>query len=175
METEGKWRVVDLDGVRERVRALGAEPGEIRQERNLLFRQPALPVLNRDSALRLRILGDGTGFLTFKGPRVAGTALKVRPEFETRVESPHATQEILEAMGFRVALEYAKTREIWRVPEVEIALDTFYGEFYVELEGPEAAVFRVASQIGLAPEEMDLEAYSRKKARRDAAGAPAAQ
>ena len=30
---------------------------------------------------RLRILGDGTGFLTFKGPRDTSAKLKVRPEF----------------------------------------------------------------------------------------------
>jgi adenylate cyclase, class 2 len=168
METEGKWRVPDLRAVREKIVALGAEPGGVREERNLLFDWPLKPFVSRDCTLRLRILGDGTGYLTFKGPRDTTAALKVRPEFETRLDSPEAMQAILEAVGFRVALEYAKTREIWRLPSVEIALDTFYGETYVEIEGAEADVFRTADQLGLKPETMDLQPYSSKRAARDA-------
>src|SRR5262249_50734678 len=119
METEGKWRVADLRAVREQAVALGAEPGGVREERNLLFDWPLKPFVNQDCTLRLRTLGDGTGYLTFKGPRDTTAALKVRPEFETRLDSPDAMQAILEAIGFRVALEYAKTREIWHLPSVE--------------------------------------------------------
>src|ERR1051325_9805962 len=120
METEGKWRETDHDAGRGRARALAAEPGGTREERNLLYERPGVPLLGRDCALRLRILDDGTGYLTFKGPRETTAALKVRPEFETGVDNPHAMQTILEAMGFGVLLEYAKTREIWRLPTVEI-------------------------------------------------------
>jgi adenylate cyclase class 2 len=167
METEGKWQVAGHDTVRERVQALGAEAGGTRQERNLLFDRAEDSLFDRDCTLRLRVLDGGAGVLTFKGPRVATAALKVRPEFETGLDSPEEMQEILEALGFRVTLEYAKTREIWRLPPVEIALDTFYGETFVEIEGPEADVFRVAESLGLARESMDLQSYSNKKATRD--------
>jgi predicted adenylyl cyclase CyaB len=167
METEGKWRVDDLQTVREHVRSLGAEEGGVREERNLLFAAPGLPLLGKECTLRLRILDDGRGFLTFKGPRDPAMTLKTRPEYETGVDDPDATRAILEALGFRVVLEYAKTREIWRLPTVEVALDTFYGDSYVEVEGPEADVVRVAIQLGLRLDRLDHEPYARKKAAMD--------
>jgi adenylate cyclase, class 2 len=170
METEGKWRVDDLRTIRERVGALGAEAGGVREERNLLFACTGLPLLGEDCTLRLRILDDGRGFLTYKGPRDPATMLKTRPEFETGLDNPDATRAILDALGFRVALEYAKTREIWRLSTVEVALDTFYGDSYVEVEGPEAEVVRVAIQLGLRLDRLDPEPYARKKAAMDRQG-----
>src|SRR5262245_13031273 len=101
METEGKWQVAELGPVRERLTQLGAEPLGTREERNLLFARPGLELLAKDCTLRLRILGDGRGYLTFKGPRDNTAALKVRPEFETGVDVPQAMLAILTAMGFR--------------------------------------------------------------------------
>jgi predicted adenylyl cyclase CyaB len=170
-EIEGKWRVDDLGTVRERVRALGGEPGGVREERNLLFTAPGVPLLGKECTLRLRILDDGRGFLTFKGPRDPTRTLKTRPESETGVDAPEATRTILEALGFRAGLEYAKTREIWRLPDVEVALDTFYGESYVEVEGPEEEVVRVAIALGLRLDRMDHEAYANKKAAMGRGGA----
>lgn len=170
METEGKWRVDDLQPIRELAKSLGAEAGGVREERNLLFTCPGLPLLGAECTLRLRLLADGRGFLTFKGPRDPAMTLKSRPECETGVDNPEATLAILEALGFRVALEYAKTRETWHLPDVEVALDLFYGESYVEVEGAEAEVVRVAIQLGLRLDRLDHEPYARKKAAMDRVG-----
>lgn len=137
-EREIKIPVADLDAVRDRLLAVGAELRRAASlEANLVFDLVDAPVerrlRSRRELLRLRSDGDGSR-LTFKSaPRFVG-GVKERLEHEFSVDDQAAARLLLESLGFGVAARYEKVREKWRLLECEVSLDrTPMGDF-VEVE-----------------------------------------
>ncbi len=137
-EREIKIPVADLDAVRDRLLAVGADlhrPASF--EANLVFDLVDAPVEQRLRSRRelLRLRSDGAGSrLTFKSaPRFVGS-VKERLEHEFSVDDPAAARLLLESLGFGVAVRYEKVRETWRLLGCEVSLDrTPMGDF-VEVE-----------------------------------------
>lgn len=117
LEIEAKvpLEVDDLDGVRSRLREIGARLGtpHLREE-NTLFDFPDGRLEKADSALRVRTFGREC-LLTYKGGTREHAFLKLREEIETRVEDAAALTRLLELLGLRKAFHYWKYREIYRV------------------------------------------------------------
>ncbi len=137
-EREIKIPVADLDAVRDRLLAVGADlhrPASL--EANLVFDLVDAPVEQRLRSRRelLRLRSDGAGNrLTFKSaPRLVGS-VKERVEHEFSVDDPAAARRLLESLGFGLAVRYEKVRETWRLLGCEVSLDrTPMGDF-VEVE-----------------------------------------
>ncbi len=148
-ERELKIPVGALEPVRERLRAVGAEPASPSgREVNILFDGDDHHLAAAGEVLRLRRYGD-RAVLTFKGPAAYEGAVKSREELETTLTDAEVAAAILRRLGFAPRLRYEKDRELWRLDEVEVALDhTPMGEF-VELEGPGAGPARAARKLGL--------------------------
>ena len=116
-------------------------------------------LLGQGSALRLRQYG-GRSLLTWKGPRLDDPQLKIRPEVETEVADPAATEGILRALGYAPALTMVKTRSIWARGDLEACLDqTPYGCF-LELEGEPEAIRTAMAQLGLGPAQIEPRSYA---------------
>ncbi len=137
-EIEIKIPVADLDAVRERLRAAGADrqpPAGL--ESNQVFDLVDAPAEQRLRSRRelLRLRTDGAGNrLTFKSAPRFVDGVKERLEHEFTVDDPAAARLLLESLGFRVAVRYEKVRETWRLPGCEVCLDrTPMGDF-VEVE-----------------------------------------
>lgn len=145
-EIEVKLPVRDLDRVRDRLRAAGARDEGGSDEENIVF--------DREGALRsrgelLRLRRDRRVRLTWKGPAVARAGVKSREEAEIEVGDFDGCRAILERLGYRPAVTYAKHRETWEMDGVEVALDRLaFGDF-VEIEGDEDRIDAVAGQLGL--------------------------
>ncbi len=117
------------------------------REENYRFNGPGKST--RNTTLRLRVLDGGPrGVLTAKGPATFEDGVKSRVETEVDVSDAHATLDLLQQLGFRVAWSYPKQRAMWRLDEVDVTLDVLeYGHF-VELEGPAAVLPDLARSLG---------------------------
>ncbi len=167
-EREIKIPVSDLDAVRERLLAVGADlhrPASL--EANQVFDLVDVPVEQRLRSRRelLRLRSDGAGNrLTFKSaPRFVGS-VKERVEHEFSVDDPTAARLLLESLGFEVAVRYEKVRETWRLDGCEVSLDrTPMGDF-VEVEElaedlPPDRIVEVGRRCGLDVERSVPEDY----------------
>lgn len=150
LEYELKFIGPDLDALRARLAAAGAHrKSEAYFERNLVFDLPGRTLKAAGTLLRLRLKGGEDAVLCVKRPVKSSGLLKAYEEHQTTVGSFEATRELLEGLGYRVALTYEKVREKWVLGEVEACLDTLpFGDF-VELEGAEEDVLAAAEKLGL--------------------------
>ena len=146
LEREVKLRFESAEAARAAVMATGATPvhGRRLQEDSLLD-SVAQDLRQRRSALRVRVDG-GRSLLTFKGPVQPGV-VKVREELETVVGDGHLLMRVLEELGFHVWFRYQKYRD-----------ETPVGVF-VEIEGGQEGIARVAQALGRGPSDYMLESY----------------
>ena len=172
-EREIKIPVTDLDRVRERLRAAGAELERAAcSESNWVFDRRDVPagesLRSRRELLRLRTDGSGSRLTYKSAPRMRGS-VKERDEHEVAVDEPAQARRLLEALGFEVTARYEKVRECWLLLGCEVALDrTPIGDF-VEIEQidphlPPGGIEQVSRRCGLDPEraeEMDYLALYR--------------
>ncbi len=161
VETEAKWRV-DGDGhrrLRDRLRQIGASHLSTCEETNTLL-DTADESLRRDGrVLRLRAIAGGETLLTFKGPATFRNGVKSRDEAELAIEDGAMMLRILSGLGFLPVLEYRKTRETWQLEGALVALDTLDFGRFVEVEGDDARVRRIAGQLGLKMEQALQKGY----------------
>lgn len=162
-ESEVKYRLAGpaaRDRLRARLAALGARPmGTVREE-NVLFDRPGGRLAATGRLLRLRVLDGGpAGRLTYKGPATYAGAAKRRVEIETAVADSAALRALLQALGYCPTLTYAKQRETWQLDDAEVALDELAFGHFCEIEGPPAALARVAAALGLPPETAEPATY----------------
>ena len=152
-EVEIKFRLdgpADHERLRVALAALGARRLGVKHEDNRLFDTPAGELQRSNSVLRLRLLNGGQqARLTYKGPARLAGAIKSRQEIEVEVRDAAAMQALLEALGYRVNLVYAKARESWRLQDVEVALDALDIGYFCEVEGPAEAIVAVARRLRL--------------------------
>ncbi len=163
METEIKLEVRDLEPVRQRLQALGADCLSVVEETNVYFDRDH-ELQDRQESLRLR--QDSQVRLTWKGPTVFEEGVVNRPEVEITVSSFSDVLALLERLGYREIERLAKRRETWRFLGAEIALDSLaFGQF-VELEGPTKIITEMARRLGLDPRQGLSESYRKLKRER---------
>ena len=151
LEHEIKLRVAELDGIRARLREVGAV---LRQaatfEDNWVLDDAAGSIGGGGCLLRVRRWGDAA-YVTFKGPARFAGGVKTRQEIETPVGDAAVTLELLAALGFTPWRRYQKRRETWSLQDVTVALDETPMGCFVELEGPPPAIPEVAARLALDP------------------------
>jgi adenylate cyclase class 2 len=146
LETESKIEVADHAPIRARLQELGATYiGTVTEDNVYLDRDRQL--VTQGETLRLR--RDSRTRLTWKGPSVFQEGVVHRAEIEIDVSSFFETAQLLERLGFEPSDHLEKLRETWRLPGVEVALDTVAFGKFVEIEGDPATVQAVALQLGL--------------------------
>ena len=137
----------ELDAVRRRLFEVGATPGPLDEEENLIFDLSLGGHEKRRLRLR-RFGGRNDGVITFKRP-VASSRFKARDEYEVCVSDAGSASELLHELGFRPCNRYEKRRENWEVGETLVTLDRLaFGDF-VEVEGEPQAIEQTLSLLGL--------------------------
>lgn len=151
-------RFDSADEARDKILALGATPhlGRRLQE-DCLFDTEDERLRRQRSTLRVRSEG-GKALLTYKGP-VIPAAIKIREEYETVVADGAALQIILEELGMHVWFRYEKYREEFLSDDVVIAVDETPVGVYVEIEGPEEAIYRTAAALGKTAADYITDSY----------------
>lgn len=151
VEVEVKFLVRNLDAVRERLVAAGAQMSGARvHERNVRYDTVDEKLLARQILLRLR--QDSRARLTYKGlaAQDALSEAKIREELEVTVDDFDTLALILARLGFAAVQTYEKFRETWHLGDVEVVLDELPFGNFVELEGPaDSSLKAVAARLGL--------------------------
>jgi adenylate cyclase, class 2 len=167
LEIEIKLKVGSHEGVRARLRELGAEhAGRVREE-NIFFDRADGSLRAADCGLRLRLTrAEGTGvaeaLVTFKGPAGRG-GLRSREAFDVRATPLEQVVPLVEALGFVRQYSFEKDRESWGIGGCLVELDRLpVFELFVEIEGPsEEAVRAVQRELGIGDVPAHEESYSR--------------
>ncbi|MGA7989794.1 MAG: class IV adenylate cyclase [Thermoanaerobaculia bacterium] len=160
-EIETKFRVDGRRVFEARLWALGAAPGPAEAEFNVLFDDAAHSLRETGCALRVRSV-DGRGLLTFKGPAEVVAGVKSRVEWESAVASPEAVSGVLSALGYRPWFRYEKRRATWRFEDPArpvVVLDETPLGLFAEIEGTDPAVRALATELGVAGEDLIGESY----------------
>jgi adenylate cyclase class 2 len=148
-ELEVKFYVRDLESIERRVVSLGACLSQPRiHEINLRFDTVEHDLTRSAQVLRLR--QDRAAYMTYKGPGYEQDGVRVRQEIEFEVSDFSAARQLLQALGYRVAVIYEKFRTVYDLGEAHIALDELpYGNF-VEIEGNDTHTIQYLNQqLGL--------------------------
>jgi adenylate cyclase class 2 len=148
-ELEVKFYVLDLGAIEARLVEIGAKLAQPRtHELNLRFDTPAGDLTRTYQVLRLR--QDTAARLTYKGPGSEQEGVRVRQEIEFTVSDFRAARQLLQALGYQVAMIYEKNRTVYDLDGAHVTLDEMpYGTF-VEIEGPDTATIQALSQqLGL--------------------------
>lgn len=89
--------------------------------------------------------------------------VKIREEYETRIENYHAMLSALSALGYTPTFGYDKIREEWCLDGVIVCLDTLrLGNSIVdivELEGQREAIFALAARLSIENAPTSTESY----------------
>ena len=166
IEREIKLSFQSAEAAREAVAALEAVPLRARrlQDDHLLDTTNSR-LRDEWCTLRVRVEvpaggGEGTASLTFKGPP-RPDVMKVREELETGVGDGNVLLEVLRRAGFEVWFRYQKYREEFEREGTIVAIDETPCGVFVELEGSEAGVTRLAEALGRTPGDYITASYRR--------------
>ncbi|EPD91397.1 class IV adenylate cyclase [Streptomyces albus] len=145
-EYEAKFLNIDVDAVRDQLRAAGAELvfGKTMFTR-LIFENDAV---QGEQWLRLRDEGGKTT-LTLKQVSDA-TTINGTTEIEIEVDDLDKTAELLKATGLRQVRYQQNYREEWQLGDIKYDLDTWPDlPTFIEIEGPsEDAVRKAVADLG---------------------------
>ncbi len=159
-EIEAKFKVDSHRPIRRSLRRAGAVYLNTCIQTDRYFDTTKKELLGRDSGLRIRSVHrlkagrgefDSVPEITFKGPRKHQKGMKIRSEYQTRIEDADAIVQIFRAMGLKVSMTVQKRRAEYRLGRAVIALDTLplLGDF-VEIEAPgEKEVGDVCKRLSL--------------------------
>ena len=166
IEREIKLSFESAEAAREAVTGLGATPLRARRlQDDRLLDTPGGRLRADWCTLRVRIEtpdagGESVSTVTFKGPPQPGI-MKVREELETGVDNGATLLRVLERAGYDVWFRYQKYREEFEREGTIVAIDETPCGVFVELEGSEQGVARLAQALGRRPADYITASYRR--------------
>jgi adenylate cyclase, class 2 len=164
VETEIKFHIADLDGLRQRLEAAGFRVETPRSfESNVLYDTPDRRLRARTEILRIRSYA-GKWKLTHKRLPDAGPGEdrhKHRIETETEVIDGGALAEVFRSLGLVAAFRYEKWRTEWTDGEGHCVVDETPIGNYAELEGTDDWIDGVSERLGVASSEHITLSYGR--------------
>jgi adenylate cyclase, class 2 len=164
-EVEIKFRATDLEALERRLRAIGAEAGDVVEQEDVYLSHPSRDFAVSGEAFRVRSEG-ASNRLTYKGPKHSGptkTREEVEIGFEQGEEAHRGMLRVFEALGFRRVASVRKVRRPFRLVRggrpMEVVLDRIEGlGTFAEVEtlagsgdlaDAQAAVQLLARELGL--------------------------
>ena len=152
VETEIKFRIADLEGLRQRLQAAGFRVETPRSfESNVLYDTPDRRLRARTEILRIRSYA-GKWKLTHKRLPDAGPGEdrhKHRIETETEVTDGEALAEVFRSLGLVAAFRYEKWRTEWTDGQGHCVVDETPIGNYAELEGTGDWIDSVSQRLGV--------------------------
>lgn len=151
LETEIKFPVKSLGGIRAKLKELRFRLAWKGQEENYYFDTPRRTLRGRGKTLRLRRWTGHSVTLTLKAvPKQRGSRrYKTRQEYQLYIDDLTTARRLLTGLGFAKWLRYKKYREHWILPGVSVELDRLGSRHFVEIEAAPLQIRRVAGQLGL--------------------------
>jgi adenylate cyclase class 2 len=158
LEREIKLRFDSAESARDAILQAGATSVHGRRlQEDFLLDSEDETLRRRRCVLRVR-LENGMSRLTFKGP-VQPSAMKVREEIETVVGDGEVLLQTFAELGLHVWFSYQKYREEFACEDVIASVDETPVGVFVELEGGEQGIERLAAALGRGPADYILDSY----------------
>jgi len=161
LEVEVKAVCDDLSARRKQVERAGAK---LTFEGRLVDRRydiESRELADRDEVLRVRRYetgGSAKTYLDWKGPTETRGAYKIREEISTLVDDFAAIEQILDKVGFIVAMEVDREIAQYELEGAAIRFETYPRmDVLVEVEGEPDAIERAIEALGMARGEFTSE------------------
>lgn len=126
VEVEKKFALPDPDALKVKLDALGAEPSEPTRQVDAYYNAPHRDFTAPEAIsewLRIRTEERGSS-VNFKRWHPIDALVKTHAdEYETKVADIEAIRRTLEALDFTPLVTVDKTREEWKLPNVEVVFD----------------------------------------------------
>jgi adenylate cyclase class 2 len=160
IEIEKKYRLDKkrLVSLTAKLGELGAEFTDESFEENYLHKGGVLD--ERGAVLRLRKTDKRTT-LTYKEKVATEDEFKRQIEFETMVSDVDGMENIIEQLGYKLAIVYEKHRKTWRLGNVEVVLDELPFGYYMEIEGPMDDIIVAENLLNAGDLEPEARGYPR--------------
>jgi len=165
LEIEVKLRIRNLQRLRRDLLEMGCKERVARSlERNWTWDFPGQLLRQQGKLLRVRQY-SGRCLLTFKGAAKQSRHFKIREERETAVQDRRILDLILERLGLQVMFRYEKFRTSYSLRlrgerrSVDLSVDETPIGNYLEIEGAEADIQKVAEQLGFGEDAFIKESY----------------
>ncbi len=127
IEVEVKARVESFTPIKKLlIEKLNVDLDKIEYQEDTYFNSPYKDFAITDEAFRIRkisVNNETQLFITYKGPKIDSKS-KTRIEYETNIGDSQIARNIFENLGFIVAADVIKTREIYHFDDFEITLDS---------------------------------------------------
>ena len=150
-----KKKIVELTA---KLGELGATFSYETFEENYLHRGGLLDL--RPAVLRLRKT-DQKATLTYKEKLGNDSAFKQQIEFETEVADVEAMENIIDRLGYKLAVVYEKHRKSWHLGNVEVVLDELPFGYYMEIEGAKDDILQAEKLLGAEDLQPEARGYPR--------------
>ena len=149
VEIEVKFYVTDIQALKYRLEVLGARLIQARMHEVSVHFDTSKGKLSRSKQV-LRLRKDTLARLTYKGPSQDEGGASSRQEIEVTVGDFEATNQLIQALGYKVVLAYEKYRAIYRLDNSLVFIDELpYGKF-IEIESDNAENIRnICNKLGL--------------------------
>jgi len=164
LEIEVKLKIRNLQRLRRDLLETGCQETVPRSlERNWTWDFPGQPLREQGKLLRVRQFA-GRCLLTFKGVARQSRHFKIREERETEVQDLETLGVILGRLGLEVFFRYEKYRTSYLLRlrgrrSIALSVDETPIGNYLEIEGTEADIHRVAEKLGFDQDAFIKESY----------------
>lgn len=122
-------------------------------EKTVMYDNPQSLMKTTDGRMRLRISGKKCEF-SYKKP-ITREGIKKELEYETEISNFDQAQKILEMMEFTPTTSYERYRTILKSKnnQIKITIDEFPFENFIEIEGKEGKIKKIAQELSFPIEE----------------------
>ena len=155
LEIEVKAQCDDPRSIEIKLKDINAKFEKVIKQKDIYFSHPSKDFADTDEALRLRHEND-SWTLHYKGPKIDGET-KTREELGLDITDPDTLINILNKLGFNESAVVEKIRTVYRLDNVEIAIDNVVGignfvELEIQdedLESAKECIFSLLNKLGL--------------------------
>jgi len=163
IEVEKKFMLPDPDALKDKLAELEAKPSSPTHQIDAYYNAPHRDFLAPEAVsewLRIRTEERGCS-INFKCWHPVDALIKTHAdEYESTIEDVEAVRRLLEALDFTPLVTVDKTREEWKLPEVEVVFDYVQGAgCFVEFEftGDAENVADATARLGEFIASLDVE------------------
>lgn len=151
VEIELKFGVVseEIKKYMDRMVGLGFVFGDRRYEKTVMYDNPGTLMQISDGRVRLRKIGEETEF-SYKKP-ITRNGIKKEIEYEVTTSNFEITEKILENMEYLPVSSYERYRVTGfnKDKSIKLTIDEFPFANYIEIEGNEEKIKKIALNLGL--------------------------
>lgn len=147
IEVEYKFLIKDE---RSMIKRLGRPKIKKQYQSNVMFDNANGLMQKTDGRVRVRSIGkNGQKILTYKKPLPAKNSAKQETEYEINfLDHGQQIENILQAMDFLPTTSYERYQTKWRVGKTAVTLDEYPFATFLEIEGEQSKIEKMAIQLG---------------------------